>query len=404
MITKIIIENFFSFGEKTIIVLNPDINILVGINGSGKSNFIKAIQLLQESIVGKGFEKIFLKDWSGFDAVANVSRTEKEYIRLTYEFDKNAINSAVNDKGYHFQSNPVYELTIFPSGGTSYYLKEKLFLSDNTKETPLVFLDIKNTKGVITTREEEKVQFKPDRTLNFKSSELVLRQISDPDRYYPLFTLKRALEECSVYNYFDTTLKSEIRQPATYGTEDKLLSNGFNLMSILNKIKNNHAFSYDEIEKTLRKVNPFFKDITFDFLVSKLYLVLREEQLTRTISIEHISDGTLRFLLLLSVLYNPKRGNLICIDEPEISFHPDMIHTVAEAIKKSARAHVQFIIATHSPLFLNAFDLEQLLIFEKNENNETVVVKKSEDDFEKWNEEYLSGQLWLQGLIGGKRW
>lgn len=62
MISKITLENFFSFKQPTTIELNPDINILLGINGSGKSNFLKAIHLLQESIAGKGLEKIFLKE------------------------------------------------------------------------------------------------------------------------------------------------------------------------------------------------------------------------------------------------------------------------------------------------------------------------------------------------------
>jgi predicted ATPase len=62
------------------------------------------------------------------------------------------------------------------------------------------------------------------------------------------------------------------------------------------------------------------------------------------------------------------------------------------------------IIATHSPLLLNAFDLEDLMIFEKNESNETVVNKVSEEDFPNWEGEFLAGQMWLRGQIGGTRW
>ncbi|MCP4110730.1 MAG: AAA family ATPase, partial [Desulfobacteraceae bacterium] len=83
MISKITVENFFSFRHPTTIELNPDINILVGINGSGKSNFFKAIRLVYESIVGSGLEKIFLQKWSGFNAVANFNNEEKDYIKLS---------------------------------------------------------------------------------------------------------------------------------------------------------------------------------------------------------------------------------------------------------------------------------------------------------------------------------
>jgi predicted ATPase len=109
-------------------------------------------------------------------------------------------------------------------------------------------------------------------------------------------------------------------------------------------------------------------------------------------------------LLLLAILFNPNRGNLICIDEPEIGLHPDMINSVSEAIKLAARDGTQLLIATHSPLLLNAFELDEVLVFEKDANNQTKVSVKSEEDFEEWNENFLVGQLWVQGLIGGKRW
>ncbi|MCP4104840.1 MAG: AAA family ATPase [Desulfobacteraceae bacterium] len=105
MISKITLENFFSFRHPTTIELNPDVNILLGINGSGKSNFLRAVQLIYESIVGNGLEKIFLKNWSGFNPVTNLNNDGKDSV----EFDKNAINNITHNEGYQFQTNPVYE-------------------------------------------------------------------------------------------------------------------------------------------------------------------------------------------------------------------------------------------------------------------------------------------------------
>ncbi len=408
MISKITLENFFSFRHPTLIELNPDINILVGINGSGKSNFLKAIHLLHESIVGNGLESVFLKEWSGFNSVSNFNQPEKDAIKLSFEFDKNVIKNVMQKGGYPFPSNPIYEISIFPAGTTSYYLKEKLY-SKRIKpdDFDFIYMEMDNVQGIISTREGGKVGFQKypqeNSPINFKSTEPVLRQISDPDRFYPLFTLKRALEALSIYYYFDTSVNSSIRQPAGYGTEKKLLSDGQNLMTILNNTKNNHPLHYDKIEEAIRKINPHFKDINFAFLGSKLYLVLREKFLSRSVSIEHISDGTLRYLLLLSVLFNPEQGCLVCIDEPETSLHPDMINTIGEAMKQASNS-TQLIIATHSPLLLNSFDIDDILIFEKNHDNETKVVVKSPDEFDEWSEDYLAGQAWLQGLIGGKRW
>lgn len=411
MISKITLENFFSFRNPTIIELNPDINILLGINGSGKSNFLKAIQLLHESIVGNGFEKIFLKDWSGFNSVVNFNNEKKDYIKLSFEFNKDSIRNVMNREGFRFQANPIYEIKIFKSGATSYYLKEKLY-SKNIKpgEDDFIYMQMDNAQGIISTREGGKIGFQKfqkypqqNKQINFRPTELILRQISDPERFYPLFTLKRALEEISVYYYFDTTFNSSIRQPSGYSTEKKLLPDGQNLMAILNNIKNNHSLYYDKIKEAIKKINPYFKDIDFNILGSKLYLVLREEYLTKTVSIEHISDGTLNYLILLSILFNPERGSLLCIDEPETSLHPDMINTIADAIKQASKS-TQVIITTHSPLLLNSFDIEDILIFEKNNHNETEVIIKSPDEFDGWIEKFMVGQAWLQGLIGGKRW
>ncbi len=405
MIKKITVENFFSFGSKTTIELNVETNILVGINGSGKSNFIKLIRLLYESIAGDGFEKIFLKDWGGFFESANFNESQADFINVSYEFDKDLIGKAVNNEGYKFQNNPIYELTIHRIGNTGYYLEEKLYsLGIEQNKNDFIYLEFKNGKGVISTRENDEVKLQPkDKSITFKDSETVLRQISDPMRFYPHFTLKRAIENIVVYDYWDTSIDSKVRKPNVFGVENRLAANGENLAQMMNRLKNQHALQYEKIQNLLKKINPNFIDVGIDLFGSMMYLVLREKKLSKTLGARHISDGTLRFLLLLTILYNPDRGRIICIDEPEIGLHPDMINTIAEAIQLASKDS-QIIVATHSPLLLNAFELEDVLIFEKNKDNHSIVCKKTEEDFHDWSGEFLVGQMWLRGLIGGKRW
>ena len=142
----------------------------------------------------------------------------------------------------------------------------------------------------------------------------------------------------------------------------------------------------------------------FDFYANKIFLVLREKKLSQSVSISHISDGTLRYLLLLAIFFNKNRGSLVCLDEPEIGLHPDMIFSLANFLKRAAKES-QIIVATHSPLLLNDFNIEDLLIFEKNEDNQTIVLSKEEEDFQEWlDKNFTVGQLWVNGLIGGKRW
>ena len=196
---------------------------------------------------------------------------------------------------------------------------------------------------------------------------------------------------------------SRLRRPADFSTSTRLKKNGENLTQMLNELKLNHSFDFEKLEEAFRNVSPSYREIVISNLYGQSYLSLREKNLKKTIGALHISDGSLRYLLLECIFYNPNRGWLVAIDEPERGLHPDMIKSVGEMLKLAAK-DCQIIIATHSPHLLNQFELEDVIVFEKDEENKTVVKKLSEDDFEEWEGDFLPGQMWLRGLIGGKRW
>lgn len=395
MLKRITLENFFSFGEPTTIELNPGVNLLVGINGSGKSNFLKAIRLLHEAVAGKGLENLLLKEWGGLDEVTNLSGGRSSQIKLIYEFESTA---------YKFHT---YELVIKTFSNLEYIFDEILTTSyyKENDGADVKLIDVtggnrfKDIAGKIRLNEDSLTGLS-SKNNNFDSAELVLRQTKVND--WGISYLFEYINNINLYHHFDLSNGSKIRQANNFGVEEYLLPNGENLNTIIQKIKNNHSLEYENIEQLLKDINPNFKDISFNLFGSKSYLLLREKNLSKAISIEHISDGTLYYLLLLAIFYNPNKGACICIDEPETGLHPDMINTIAESIKYASGT--QFFIATHSPLLLNAFDLDDVLIFEKDKKNQTQVVVKLEEDFPDWNDDYLIGQLWLNGQLGGKRW
>ncbi len=182
MIKSISIENFFGFGnEPTVIQLNQGVNVLVGINGSGKSVFLKAVHLLYESIAGEGFEKLFLKEWGGFPLVANFGEKQADKISIIYEFDKEQIYKILGKQSFPFQQNPVYKIVIHGSGSTNYFLEEKFYAGE------FIFLQMRNGNGVISARENGNVRLQKysqeSNELSFKTHEFVLRQISDPTSF-----------------------------------------------------------------------------------------------------------------------------------------------------------------------------------------------------------------------------
>ena len=123
MIKKITVQNFFSFGAEQTIELNADTNILVGINGTGKSNFIKAIRLLQEGIKGN-FEKLFSQKWGGFSGSCNFIHPDADEIKISYCFDKSRIEFVNNVKGW--DTDIIYGIVIRKNGIRDYSLSEEI--------------------------------------------------------------------------------------------------------------------------------------------------------------------------------------------------------------------------------------------------------------------------------------
>ena len=402
MLKSIIIQDFFSFKGKKEIKLNNGVNILLGINGSGKTSFINALRLLSEGIAGDGLAKLIQEQWGGYDHIVNFNgERTAPCAQITYIFSYSELNELNPAAG--FNADVHYRITIKRSG-TSYVLNEQVFTQHRTKkDTSFTYLDFANGNGKISTRTQEGIVLQDYTGTDVSGKELVLRQINDPIHYLPTHTLRKAIESIAVYNSFDIGEESKLRMPTEFSTDIRLRKSGSNLTQILNELKLNHTFDFERLEETFRNVNPYFISIEIANLYGQSYLSLREKNISRTIGALHISDGTLRFLLSECIFYNPLRGELVAIDEPERGLHPDMIRSVADMMKYAARQS-QIIVATHSPHLLNQFELENILVFEKDEDNSTVVHKVSENDFPEWEGEFLPGQMWLLGQIGGKRW
>jgi predicted ATPase len=402
MIKKITIQDFFSFKGENTIELNEGINLLLGINGSGKTSFLNALKLLYEGVSGIGIERLFQEQWGGYNQVANANGNKKvPYIQLIYVFDPSILRRM--NPSSPFDDDVNYSISISPLGTTSYTIREKLYSNKKGSKDTFTYLDFKNGTGKLSVRETGSVKFENYKDGDVSGQELVLKQITDPSRYLPSHTIRKAIESMSIYAYFDTGNDSKLRFPTEFSSSMKLRKNGDNLSQLLNNLKNKKTLVYNKIEENLSKVNPTYKSIEFTNFSSQLYLSLREKNLDKTIGALHISDGTLRFLLLMCIFYNPERGFLIGLDEPESGLHPDMIKSVGDMMKCAA-ADSQMILATHSPLLLNQFELEDVLIFEKDEENKTIVKRLSESDFPDWEGDFLPGQMWLRGQIGAKRW
>jgi len=394
MLKSIELSNFFSF--HTVKVELGELNTLIGINGSGKTNFMKAISVLKAIVVDGGLQNLMLNQWGGFDAIyyaGSHSQNEKPVIKLRYEFSPEALSGY----GYTFLEPVIYEIRFYKVASTQNYSISEVLKT----ATGYSYFGMKRGKGFAMegiSSDQHRVEYNLD-----GGTESIFSQVIDKDRYLQVYALREAIKSIATYSYFDTTASSPIRKPVMPTVAVRLQHDGSNLPQLLNKIKINNKPGYKAIKKALNSVNPSYTGIDFNILGSNIELMLEEDKLERSVHVTHISDGTLRYLCLLSIIYNAQRGSLVCIDEPEIGLHPDMIAEIIEGIQTNCMGS-QFIISTHSEYVLNQVNVGDVMVCEKDEDNATQISTFSDSEIQEWASSYATGRLWRNGDLGGNRY
>ncbi len=401
MIKYIKLKNFFSFKEETIDLKSP-ISVLIGINGAGKSNLLKAIQFISNGVKGD-LQDLILDLWGGFDAIV-YKGIDNDNSKKDVEIEL-GISSDLSKYGFIFHKDLIYRIRISKTKGlNNYYISECIsFEGDMCSYSMLGLLNFENGEGSIGKMKfQENIINTSKRTFN--SKELALSNAFDEDSYTALNAIKRALESIDIYSLFDTSVNSKLRKSIRATGSKKLESDGGNLPMVLNTIKINNKIAYNSIIKGLKVVNSSFKDIDFNILgTGNIELMIDEVNMDSSIHVSHMSDGTLKFLCLLSVLYNPNRGDLIVLEEPETGLHPDMQSVIADAIK-DASVKSKVLFTTQSEKLLDAFALENVIVIEKDKANYSIVKTFSDNDFQDWYDEYFLGEMWSKGDLGGVRW
>lgn len=398
MIKSIYLKNFFSFKDQKI-EFNAT-NFLVGINGAGKSNLIKAFRLLKATLNEGELEELLINKWGGFDAIRFKGDETDESLSFTLLFE--FAPDILGNYGYKFQEPVFYRIQIKKVAGTQNYTIKEKFGNQARWEKGYQYFRATNGNGWAREGERTDKQHSVKYTLDAMTDSM-LSQLKDSDRYPQISTLRKAISDISIYTYFNTTETSPIRKPAAPTTATKLVADGSNLPQLLNWININHKKDYKNIKNSLNAINPNITDINFHPISTNIELLLEEEELNSAVHVAHVSDGTLRFLCLMAIIHNPKRGRFVCIDEPEVGLHPDMICEIMEAMEDSSDC-TQFLITTHSELILNHTTIDNVIVCEKDDDNATCVKTYRSDEYKEWAIDYSTGNLWRSGDLGGNRY
>lgn len=357
MIEYIEIEGFKSI-KKMQMELKP-INILIGSNGSGKSNFISFFKLIN-AIFNERLQKFVIEEKA--DNLLYFGRKTTKKLFGKFIFDNNSFKNA-------------------------YYFK---------------LLSAANSEMLI---EKEASSFEVDRegiTRYYIRDFLVESSIAKSDLQTDE-SLKIHLKSLQSYHFHDTSSTSFLRRECDVNDNLYLKQDGRNLPAFLYLLKVKHSKIFSRIEKTIQSVAPYIAN----FILEPSRLNEREIELRwvdqgdpeSNFSTYQLSDGTLRFIALTTLLMQPEPPAVIIIDEPELGLHPFAIGKLAGMIQ-AASSKSQIIAATQSPGLISNFTPEDIIVIDKSEEEkQTVFNRLNSESLNIWLQDFTLGDLWERNII-----
>ena len=234
------------------------------------------------------------------------------------------------------------------------------------------------------------------------TNQSILQQRKEPQLYPELYYLSEILPTVRIYDDFDVRQYSQVRQgqnPAAAGDflEPDASNLGIIFVNLPGKVK-------QEITTKLKDVNADAEELLAKIEGGIIRVSLQEQGLYSPTFPARLSAGTLRYLCLLLILCHPTPPPLICIEEPEIGLHPDVIHIVADLLVEASQ-RTQLIVTTHSDALVSALSRhpEAIIVCERFDSG-TQLKRLDPDQWKVWLEKYSLGDLWRRGDLGGTRW
>lgn len=356
---RLTIRGFKSIQELEDFELN-NLNVFVGANGSGKSNLISFFRMLQAVIAGTLAD--YVRESGGVsDLLFHGRKTTRE---MTFE-------TRFGARGYRF--------TIKPGPGERCALAEEArFYTGRTGWWEL------GTSG-------------DDRSLLVDEA----RGSSQDARYSkPVYS---AIKSWKIYHFHDTSTTAAMRHAEIVEDNKRLRYDASNIGPFLLRLRNEDASSYRDILNACRLVTPFLDDFLLEPVVmgpkTKVALTWTTKGTDYPMQPYHLSDGSIRFICLATALLQPEPPATIIIDEPELGLHPEAIRILGELIQDAAR-RTQIIVATQSPLLLDQFSIEDIVVVNRKHGQSTFE-RLQRTDFDQWLEDYSVGELWTKNVIQG---
>ena len=385
------LKNILSFGPDGMELELKPLNVLIGPNGSGKSNLIEVMGLLQAApsdltapiIAGGGVSNWIWRGEQTTPSTAEPVLAEVETVQ-----------------GYQSGNQALRHSLAFRENGHRFELTEERIAEEKFSfydDSPKIHFEFRGGKPNLNEGN------KAGRPLFiFDNHKSILAQLRDPYRYPELTWLGDMYPRIRLYREWSFGRSAPPRQPQDAALpNDFLLEGGKNLGMMLNRLKQEPAAK----KQFLSELQQLYEDVAdFDVRIVGGTVQVTLQEGVIVVPAIRLSDGTLRYLCLLAILCHPNPPPLVCLEEPELGLHPDILPKLADLLREASE-RCQLIVTTHSDTLVDALtDTPESVVVCEKENGQTRMKRLDKEELSHWLEKYRLGELWSSGEIGGNRW
>lgn len=358
-IKSIHIENFKSIKDSGVVEFKP-INVLIGGNGAGKSNFISFFKFLN-----KLYEQqlqLYMAQNGRAESFLFFGIKSSEYLKGNITFDNDWQN------GYEFTMVPDTSGNLIFSREFSHYTHPKL-----------------NKSSIGPYNGSPESYLKTD------------------DGYRNNY-LRAHFRELKIFHFHDTSFNSDVKKPCNTQDYAYLKEDGGNIAAFLYMLQQSHPKNFGMIQTIVQSIAPFFDSFYLEpdeINANQIFLRWKEKGFDTLFTAHNLSDGTLRMICLATLLLQPNPPATIIIDEPELGLHPFAITKLAGLIQ-TLPEDIQIIISTQSVNLVNEFNAEDIIVVKRESGHETIFERQSEKTLKNWLKDYSIGELWEMNILGGR--
>ena len=369
-IDAIRIRGFRSLADVELAEL-PDTTVLIGANGSGKSNFIRFFEMVSWMLRSHQLREFVAKHGGASDQLFGGSRrTNRMEAELSLRTD-----AGRND--YRFKLAHAHPDRLIFTEEAFRFSSEHF-----PTEAGWQHLGVGHEEAQIV----ETAQTGSPDGVNRKTASAVVH----------------LLRNCAAFQFHDTSDGSNIKMPWDVEDNNSLRSHGGNLAAVLYRLEHEDIRRFEQICRHIGRVLPVFDRFQIEERYGKVMLRWKPKDAEETFGAHLTSDGSLRFFALVTLLNLPPQmlPDVLLLDEPELGLHPAAIVLIGNMIKSLATER-QVVIATQSPLLVDAFSLDEIVVLELRDKR-TEFRRLDADDYQIWLDDFTTGELWQKNLIGGR--